>query len=128
KGQTILASEIGNREYLSLLPEIGIGKARNIAHIYARTHNPAALAHRFQRQRHQRADRCENQRSIQRHRRFLHRRARPYAAQRPRKPLPCSVSLARERIDLTSLPNSHLREDVRGRAKTIETDALRLTS
>src|SRR3546814_14261301 len=51
------------------------------------------------------------------------RPARPAAPQRPRELLPALVAFLREGIDFAPLPGDDLREDMRGRAKAVKSDA-----
>ena len=63
------ARQVRDRHHVPLLPQQRIGEARNVRHVDAAADHAAALAHRFQRGRHQRADRREDNGGIERLRR-----------------------------------------------------------
>ena len=49
----VFSGEIRHGEQLALLPEQAVGHRRNVAHVNARAHHPAALAHGLESERHQ---------------------------------------------------------------------------
>ena len=81
KIQSVLAGEIGDRKKLSFFPQEIIGKFRNIAHMDAGADNCAALFHRGEGDRHERADRRVNDRCIKLFRRRLIRSTGPDGAE-----------------------------------------------
>src|ERR1019366_6993650 len=84
----------------------------------------SALAHRFQRRRHQRAHRRENNGGIEPFRRRLFRAARPYRAERARGGLGGGVALAREAKYAPALPDRDRRQDMGGGAEAVEAERL----
>ena len=77
----VLARQIGDREKLPFFPEKVVGKFGNIAHVNAGADDGAALFHRGQRQRHERADRRIDDRRIELFRRRLIGAAGPDGAE-----------------------------------------------
>ena len=120
------AREVRHRHHLPLLPQQRIGKARDVRHVDAAADHAPALAHRFQRGRHQRADRREDDGRIERLRRRLLRAARPHRAERAREILRRGVALARESEHAPALPDRDLRQDMGGGAEAVETERLAL--
>src|SRR6266581_123643 len=116
----ILAREVCDRHDLPLLPEIAIGKARNVGHVNAAADHATALPHRLERKWHQRADRSEDDGSIERLRGHLLRAAGPDRTERLREALCRHVPRPRKGIDAAALPGRDLRQDVGGSTETIE--------
>src|ERR1035437_6214816 len=99
-------------------------KARNVGHVNRAADHASALALRFQRRRHQRAHRRENDGGIERLRRRLFRAARPHRAERAREVLRRRVALAREGEHAPALPDRDLRQDMGGGAEAVEAERL----
>ena len=118
-----LPRQVGDRHDLPLFPEQPVRKARDVAHVDAGADHAAALAHRLQRRRHQRADRRKDDGGVERlRRRFVgaagpvaHRGCRAKAGRRRRR--------ARTKAD-TSRPcqRRHLGDDVGGGAEAVEAE------
>ncbi|MFD2427765.1 hypothetical protein ACFSUK_05190 [Sphingobium scionense] len=83
-----------------------------------------ALAHQLQGGRNKRTYGREDENGVELHRWLLGRCAGPAAAERAREPLGLRVSFAGEGIDLAPLPDGDLGDDVGGRAKPDEADAV----
>src|ERR1043165_7860391 len=89
----------------------------------ARDHS-AALSNGVERLRHERADRCKNNRRIELHRRRLIGTARPDGAKRQRKLLGFAVARPGKCIDLTLLVFGDLSDDVRSGAEAVDAESL----
>ncbi len=118
----ILPRQIGDRDELPLLPQEMIGEARNVAHVNAGADDAAALSHRSQRERDERADRCKDDRGVERLRRRLVRAAGPNCAEAVGKGLARRIAGAREGEDRAPLPSRDLRHDMRGGAEPVEAE------
>ncbi len=118
------AGEIRHRHHMPLLPQQRIRKARNVRHVDAAADHAPALAHRFERRRHQRADRCEDDGGVERFRRHLVRAAGPHGAERAREVLRRAVALAREGEHAPPLPDRDLRQDMGSGAKAVKAERL----
>src|SRR5262249_9582394 len=110
----------------ALAPQEGIGERRDVAHVDAGADDAAAFARRRKRERHQRSDRREEKRRVERLGRARRGVAGPAAAQPARKVLRCGVAGTRERVELAALEDRDLRDDVRGRAESVDADAARV--
>ena len=77
----VAAGQVGDRADHALAPQDAVGEARDVAHVDAARDHHAALAHRLQRRRDQRADRGEDQRGVELRGRALVRAAGPDRAQ-----------------------------------------------
>ncbi len=82
----------------------------------------AAFAHRAQRGRHERADRSEDERGVERRRGHLVGASRPPAAEGEREALSLLVARTGEREDLAPLMHRHLGEQVSCGAEAVETE------
>jgi len=82
---------------------------------------------RGERGRHERADRGENQRRIERFGRHLVGTAGPHRAERAREILCCFIAGSCEGEDLPPLIARHLRHNLCGGAEAVDADALALT-
>ena len=76
----VLAREIGDRAHDAFTPQKVVRHRRDVAHVDAAQHQRASLVERREGQRHQRANRREDDRAIERMRRLLVRGARPPGA------------------------------------------------
>ena len=123
RNDAVLPREIGDGQELTFLPKQRVGEARNVAHMDAGAHDPAAFADSLQRQRNQIADGREDDRGIERLRRHLVGTARPYGAEGPRERLGGNVSWPGKAKDGSPLPFRDLRDDMGGGAEP-ETELL----
>ena len=122
----VLPRQIGHRHDLPFVPQVGIGKRRNIAHMDARADNAPALAQGLQRVGDQSADRSKDDRCVKWNIRALIGSARPNGPKFPRETLCGHITGAREGIDLTPLPHRDLDQDMGRCAKTVEPQTLRV--
>src|SRR5215212_2533952 len=118
----VLAREVRDRYDLPFLPEIPVREARDVAHVDPSADHPPALANVAERDRDQRSDRRKQDRGIERHRRALVGAAGPDGAELRRKGLRLAIARARKGVDLAALPATHLRDDVRRGAETVDSD------
>ncbi|ABA51266.1 hypothetical protein BURPS1710b_A1017 [Burkholderia pseudomallei 1710b] len=123
----VVARQVRDRYDPPLAPQQIVRKRRNVRHVNPTAHDGAALHDRRERGRHERADRCEDQRRIERLGRGFVAAARPRGAEPAREPLRGGVARARERINGAPLKTRDLRDEVRGRAESVQADAPRGT-
>src|SRR5205809_4501969 len=86
-------------------------------------HHDAAFRERMQRPWYERTDGCENNCGIEFFRRHLVRTARPYRAQFFCGLLCCLVARTRKHEQFASFVERHLRDQMRGVAKPVNTEA-----
>src|SRR6185437_5715339 len=103
----VLPGEIGNRADFALFPEKFIGELRDVAHVDTAANDAAGLAHGLERERHERADRGEDDRRIEWYRRQFLGGAGPGGAEPARHLLARLVAGAGEGEDLATLPAQH---------------------
>ena len=133
RGQREKLAAVGARQVChgadaALTPEDLVGETRDVAHVDPAADDDASRAHGAQRRRHERADRGEDDRRIERLRREVLRAPGPDRAELARGALRRLVARPRERVDLASLPADDLGQDVRRRAEAVEADPLRLAA
>src|SRR6185437_1155532 len=100
-----------------------IGELRDVAHVDTAANDAAGLAHGLERERHERADRGEDDRRIEWYRRQFLGGAGPGGAEPARHLLARRVAGAGEGEDLATLPAQHLGQNVRRGTEAVEADA-----
>src|SRR5215211_281957 len=119
----VAAGQVRDGAKHALLPEQLVGKARYVAHVDAGADDDAARGDGGQRGRHERTDRREDDRAVERLGRRPHRVARPLGAQLARERLRVSVIAAREGEHAAALVAQDLGDDVGARPEAVEADA-----
>src|SRR5689334_6047141 len=120
----VFSSEVGHRADLAFAPQQIVGKCRDIAHVDTSANNNSPFADDSQRLYNQVSGGREDNCGVEHGRRRFRRTPSPAGAERPGEFLTCDVSISRERVNLTSLIDSHLRYQMGSRAKTVHPDPL----
>ncbi len=123
KRKTVATRQIGHGADAALTPQPGIGKAGNVAHVDASADHAAAFVEVPQGDGHQRACGRKNQGRVQWQRRGLVGSSRPVRAQAAGKFLAGAVAGAGEGKDFAPLRARQLGDEVRRRAKAIDTQS-----
>ena len=106
----------------AFLPQNLVGKRGDIAHVDAAAHHDPAASKHAQRRRNEGTDWSENDRRIQLFRRRFIRSAGPLRAETTREVLRRRVTGPGESENLALLVPGNLRNDVRGRAKSVNSE------
>ena len=122
----VASRQIGDRTDRPLLPQIVIGKRRDVAHVNPAADHGAAALEDAQRCGHERTDRREDDRGLQSLRRSFIRTARPLRTEPAREILRRHVTRAGEREDFAILVSRDLRDDVGRRAEAVNPKSLRV--
>jgi len=122
----IATREIRHRTDRPFVPEIAIGKRRDVAHVDSAANYGAAAFQNAQRRRHQRPDRREDDGRVQSFGWRFIRAAGPGRAKTTREFLPFGIAGPREFEDFAAFEARDLRHDVRRGAESVKAEPFRV--